>query len=64
MRVSVEDGIKGADPMWQQAGHSRDWRRHVPDDVRAKWPTLTEGERRAVIIPANEKAHAEDWELD
>jgi hypothetical protein len=50
------------DPRWEAAGRVHDWRNHVPEEVRAMWPTLGREGRLGVYYMAQAAASAEEWD--
>lgn len=50
------------DPKWDEADKVHDWRNHVPDVIRAIWPSFNADQRIALATWANDLALREEWE--
>ena len=49
-------------PDWYAGGRVHNWRRHVGENTRRIWSTLTHEQRVAIARDAEEDASAEEWE--
>lgn len=63
----VRSGLYGADalsnaPDWEAGGRVHNWRNHIGEHTKAVWPTLTENQRLAIILDADDAASNEQWD--
>lgn len=49
-------------PEFENASKVHDWRNHVGEQCRKKWPTFTVDVRLAIASDAQAMAEAEEWE--
>jgi len=55
-------GIPVANPEWEKAGKTHDWRNHVGWRTQEIWPYLTTEQRLAIAMDAQDAADREEWE--
>lgn len=61
MTKQLEDEI--SNPQFEtNTGRVRNWRNHVPTELRKIWATLSAEARLCVYIMAVEQANKEEWE--
>lgn len=62
--VLALSGFDPADPSpdWSLAGRVHDWRNHVGEHTKTIWRELTQRQRIALALDADELAGREEWE--
>lgn len=50
-----------ADPKFSEAGRVHDWRNHVGERTKKMWKLLTEKQRLAIALDAEDRALMEHW---
>lgn len=51
-----------SDPDFENAGRVHDWRNHVGEATQSIWGTLTDQQKAAIALDADERASREEWE--
>lgn len=51
-----------ANPQWKAGGRCNNWRRYIPDTLKARWAELSPEARAAAYIVADTAAGNEEWD--
>jgi hypothetical protein len=62
LRIADDERSRLIDPKFPEASPVHDWRNYVGENTRIIWKTLTNEQRAAIALDANERASNEEWD--